>query len=75
MYYAFSGVDLVVLLIFGAVTVVFWYQIFSKAGYSGALAVLMLVPLINVVTAIWFALSRWPVLEELQRLRGGAPRA
>ena len=75
MYYAFSGAYLIVLLLIFAVMVVVWYHIFSKAGYSGALAVLMLVPLINVVTAIWFALSRWPVLEELQRLRGGAPRA
>ncbi len=44
-----------------ALTILPFWKIFSKAGYSGAWSLLMLVPLVNVL-AIWiFAFSDWPV--------------
>ncbi|MBI3437714.1 MAG: hypothetical protein HY054_03505, partial [Proteobacteria bacterium] len=43
-----------------------YWKIFSKAGYSGALSLLLLVPLANVVLIIWFAFAQWPVLKGQQ---------
>src|SRR3954463_15981705 len=40
-------------IIFGA--------IFRKAGYSPWLGLLMAVPLVNLVTLIWFATAHWPL--------------
>jgi hypothetical protein len=38
-----------------------WWKIFTKAGYSGALSIIMLFPLINFIGFFWFAFSRWPI--------------
>jgi integral membrane sensor domain MASE1 len=35
--------------------------IFRKAGYSGWLGLLMVVPLVNLVTLLWFAATTWPL--------------
>ena len=55
-----------------AVFVVSWVFICSKAGYSRWLGLLMLVPLVNVVFFLYFAFSRWPILEG-QQVAGTAP--
>lgn len=37
-----------------------WASIFSKAGYSGWLTLLWLVPIANIVLFIWFAFfAKW----------------
>jgi hypothetical protein len=38
-----------------------WAKIFSKAGYSPLLSILMMVPLVGLIVFFWFAFSRWPV--------------
>jgi hypothetical protein len=35
--------------------------IFRKAGYSGWLGLLMVVPLVNLATLLWFATATWPL--------------
>ena len=35
--------------------------IFRKAGYSGWLGLLMAVPVINLLTLLWFATAHWPL--------------
>lgn len=37
----------------------FWF-IFSKAGYSKWLSLLMVVPLVNVILLYFLAFSQWP---------------
>jgi hypothetical protein len=62
--------ELLVLIIglgFLALVVFAWAKIFSKAGYSPVLCLLMLIPLVSLVAFFWFAFSDWPVL------RRGAP--
>ena len=39
-----------------------YWRIFSKAGYSGALSLLLLVPLANIILIVWFAFAQWPAL-------------
>jgi hypothetical protein len=49
-------------IVVGVIALVAWAQIFSKAGYSGWMCLLLIVPLVNVIVFLWFAFSRWPVL-------------
>jgi type VI protein secretion system component VasK len=73
MLTAMAGVWLV-LVILGAVLVfVFWGMIFSRAGYSFAMALLMFIPLVNFIWLLIFAFSRWPVQRELDHYRRMGP--
>ncbi len=61
-------------LIFG---IIIYWKIFSKAGYSGAMALLMLVPIANIIALCILAFGNWPILQELNALRqrvGSAPQ-
>src|SRR5690242_15721975 len=50
-------------------SVLIYWKIFSKAGYSGAMSLLMLVPIANIVVLCMLAFGNWPVLQELEQLR------
>src|SRR2546430_13054864 len=63
-------------LIFGIIAIasiilaiVIWWKIFSKAGYSGALSLLMFVPIANLIVILMLAFGEWPILQELKALR------
>jgi hypothetical protein len=47
------------------------WKIAAKAGYQGALSLLMLVPLVNFVIILIFAFSEWPIESRLKALTGG----
>jgi amino acid transporter len=53
--------------------VVYW-KIAAKAGYNGAMSLLLFVPLVNIAIIIMFAFSRWPIEEALAcaRQRSGS---
>lgn len=56
--------------------IVIYWKIFSKAGYSGARSLLLLIPVVNLIILIMFAFSEWPIQRELNQLRqmtGGRP--
>jgi hypothetical protein len=62
-------------MVFG---IIIYWKIFSKAGYSGAMSLLMLVPIANIVVLCMLAFGNWPILQELEQLRaqvrgGGQP--
>jgi hypothetical protein len=46
-----------------------WWRIFSRVGYPGALALLMLVPPLAVLLWAFLALAPWPARRELAALR------
>ncbi len=57
--------------------VIIYWKIFSKAGYSGAMGLLMFVPIANIVALCILAFGNWPIYQELNALRqrvGGAPQ-
>ena len=60
------------LLVF-ILTIVIWCKIFSKAGYSWALGLLMLVPIANLVMMLVLAFSDWPIHREMRLLRQQGP--
>ena len=51
-----------------AFSIVIQWRIAAKAGYPGALSLLMLIPFVNFVILIMFAFSEWPIE---RALRGG----
>jgi len=52
-----------------AVGIIAWWKIFSKAGYSGAMGLLMLVPIVNFIMILVLAFGQWPIHRELEQLR------
>ena len=46
----------------------FW-MIFSKAGYSGWMSLLQLIPLVNLIVLFYLAFAEWPIQRELRALR------
>lgn len=69
---AMMGTMGIVWLVILALFIFVYWKIFSKAGYSGWISLLLIVPLVNLIVIIWFAFADWPVLKQL---RGGAPKA
>jgi len=62
-------VSLLVGLVFLVLAVIVWWRICAKAGYSGALGLLMFVPVANVILLLVLAFGTWPIEEEVRRLR------
>ena len=60
-------------VIFSLVAIIFavvmYWRIFSKAGYSGAMGLLMFVPIANIVVLCILAFGQWPIYKELTYLR------
>ncbi len=55
--------ELSLILISLAITIIPFWRIFSKAGYHGALSLLMLVPLVNLGMIFFLAFAQWPALK------------
>jgi heme/copper-type cytochrome/quinol oxidase subunit 2 len=68
-----SDVGLIVAIVVGVVVVLFlfsiWWKIFKKAGYSGALGLLMYIPIINIIMLLILAFSKWPIQRQLEQLQ------
>ncbi len=56
--------ELLLILVMASVIVVPFWRIFSKAGFSGALSLLMFIPLVNLVMIFVLAFAEWPALRE-----------
>src|SRR5438874_4477577 len=54
-----------------ALMIFVWGNIFKKAGYSFWFALLMIVPIANLIWLLIFAFSEWPIQKELDAARGG----
>jgi len=48
-----------------------WWRIFRKTGYHGALGLLMIVPIANLIMLIILAFREWPIRAELSKLPEG----
>ena len=67
------GEILVLLFVFSLIPVIIlmipMWRIFARTGMGGALSLLMLIPLVNLVMLYVLAFSDWPIERELQQLR------
>jgi len=69
---ALTGVFLtstIIGLVFLILFIIIYWRIFSKAGYSGALSLLMLIPIVNIIMLFVLAFGNWPIHRELNALR------
>src|SRR5213080_3104804 len=66
---AFLIVYLVIMLAIVIFSVIVWWKIFAKAGYSGAMGLLMFVPIANLIVLCILAFGEWPIYRELRALR------
>ncbi len=64
-----AGIGFPELLIILLVLVLPLWKIFSKAGYSGALGLLALIPGLNFLMLLFLAFSKWPIESKLERLQ------
>jgi len=62
----FGLVQLIFMLVWIILIVLPFWKITSKAGYSGWLSLLILIPLANIIFLYFLAFSKWPSLS-----RGG----
>ena len=63
--FLFAFIFMVVL----AVKLLICCKIFSNAGYSWALGLLMLIPIVNIIMIFYLAFADWPVRRELRSLK------
>ena len=56
-------------LIAAALKALIFCKIFSKAGFSWALGLLILVPIANIIMAFYIAFAEWPVQKEVRQLK------
>ena len=52
------------MLVLGVILIIPFWQLFSKAGYSGWWSLLMIVPLANLIALYVLAFANWPVLRK-----------
>ena len=62
-----GAIALFVALIYIVFMLIIYCRIFSKAGYSWAMGLLMLVPIVNLIMLILLAFSDWPIYKEFRR--------
>jgi hypothetical protein len=60
-----------ILLFSGIIWIVAGLKVLPKAGYSRWLAILLIIPLVNLVMILIFAFADWPVDKELRNYRQG----
>ncbi len=58
----FGLVQLIFMLVWIILIVLPFWKITSKAGYSGWLSLLILIPLANIIFLYFLAFSKWPSL-------------
>jgi hypothetical protein len=75
MLRSIGPMEITVILLVGVLPAIAFWKIFAKAGYPGALGLLLLVPLVNLVMFFFLAFSDWPVLKELEALRRKSPQS
>jgi len=56
-------------LICAAIKVLIFCKISSKAGYSWALGLLMLLPIADIILAVFLAFADWPIQKQLRKLK------
>jgi hypothetical protein len=70
---AFVLVYVLIICAIVAFSVWVYWRILAKAGFNGALSLLMLIPLGGLVPILMLAFGRWPIEDQLAALRSGQP--
>ncbi len=68
-YFAFFAIFFIIIFAF---TIIIQWKIATKAGFSGPLSLLMLIPMVNLIMLCIFAFGEWPIERALKIARGEA---
>ena len=60
---------LIIMIAIVVFSVIVYWRIFAKAGYNGAMGLLMFVPIANIIVLCMLAFAEWPIYRELNQLR------
>lgn len=60
------GLHLVWMLVMAVIVVIPFWRICGKAGYSGWLSLLILIPVVNLLLLYFLAFSEWPSLRKFR---------
>ena len=61
----------IIFLVLAILPIIAYWKIIAKTGNAGPLALLLLIPLVNLIVIYWLAFGDWPALR--QGAAGGAP--
>ena len=65
MLFGMGFFEFVLVLPVAAIPLVACWRIVAKAGYPGALALLLFVPVVNLIAVYTFAFAEWPIERRL----------
>lgn len=65
-----SVIVMVFVVIVALLTVIPFWKICTKAGFPGPLALLMLVPIANIILPFYIAFADWPALRQTRPTQG-----
>lgn len=60
--------EIIIISVIALLVLVPFWAIFSKAGFPGALSILIIIPGVNLLTLYFFAFARWPALGNRQEI-------
>ena len=72
MQYGMSGFGSFWMLLIAAIVLLPFWRICTKAGYSGWLSLLVLIPVVNVVFIYFLGFTEWPSLRHHLSTKGWA---
>ena len=53
-------------IIVAVIMIIPFWKIFQKAGFNGALSLLMFIPIVNIIAIFYLAFADWPALRKGQ---------
>jgi hypothetical protein len=60
---------LCVYILTGLFALIIWISIFTKAGFSKLMALLMFIPILNFFVFLYFAFTEWPIERQNNQMR------
>lgn len=61
-------------LLSSVLPVIAFWKICSRAGFNGALGLLMLVPVANIILPLYVAFAQWPVFKQDRVQNASTPK-
>ena len=55
-----SGPELIIIAVLGS-AIYFLWRIMKRLGFNGALSLVFLVPVVNLLFLGWLAMTEWPI--------------
>lgn len=61
--------EMLIISFFGIIFILPSWKILTKAGFSGWLSFIIIIPIINFLFLIYFAFTKWPIQDKLDKYK------